>query len=107
MAPLARRMAALTPPGTPLYSYDTYLAAPQFYSGRNTIYALSDQATARMLARIPYLRYANDVVPWSDDILGRGAWLLAPANRAAALLAHVPGTRVVARNQAFVLLQGP
>ena len=107
IAPLARRMAALAPPGVPLYSYESYLAAPQFYSGRDVIYALGDAPTVQMLMRIPYLRYAHDVVTWSDDLLRRGAWVLSPIDRAGALVARVPGTRVVARNAAFVLLQGP
>ncbi|MGZ3406475.1 MAG: glycosyltransferase family 39 protein, partial [Polyangia bacterium] len=107
VAPLARRMDELAPPGTRLYSYEIYLAAPQFYSGRDTIYALGDAPTVAMLARIPYLRYAHDVVTWSDDLLRSGAWVLAPIDRAPGLIARAPGTQVVARNQGFALLKGP
>ncbi|MGZ3428971.1 MAG: glycosyltransferase family 39 protein, partial [Polyangia bacterium] len=94
VAPLARRMDELAPPGARLYSYEIYLAAPQFYSGRDTIYALGDAPTVAMLARIPYLRYAHDVVTWSDDLLRSGAWVLAPIDRAPGLIARAPGTQV-------------
>ena len=102
---LARRMAALAARHAALQLRDLPRLAAVLL-GRDTIYTIGDEPTAKMLMRIPYLRYGHNVAPWSDEILRRGAWVLTPAERAPALVAGAPGTQVMARNQGFVLLKG-
>jgi hypothetical protein len=107
LRPLAERATALTPPGEVIFAFDVYLAAPQFYSKRNVIYAVHDERVQRMLSRIPYLRYAKNVVTWQDGLLAGGKLAIAPASLARALVARMPGVGVVASNEAFWLVKGP
>ena len=107
LEPLARKVDALAARDAQLYTLDLYLASPQFYARREAIYAVPDDATYQLLARIPYLRYGKKVVVWSDDLLRRGGWLIAPAPQAEAIARRVPGSVVVARNEAAWLLHGP
>ena len=107
LRPLAERAAALAPPGRALLALDVYLAAPQFYGKRPVVYAVRDERVQRMLSRIPYLRYARNVVTWQDGLLAGGNLAIAPVSLAQALVAQVPGAEVVARNEAFWLVRGP
>ena len=107
LRPLAERAEMLTPPGRPIFGLDVYLAAPQFYSKRPVIYAVHDERVQRMLSRIPYLRYAKNVVTWRDELLAGGNLAIAPVSLARALVARVPGAEIIARNEGFWLVKGP
>jgi 4-amino-4-deoxy-L-arabinose transferase-like glycosyltransferase len=107
LRPLATQAEALVPAGRPWFALDVYLAAPQFYSHRPVIYVVREQRVQQMLSRIPYLRYANNVVTWHHDLLAGGALAIVPAPLGRDLLAGVPGVEIVARNQGFWLVKGP
>jgi hypothetical protein len=107
LRPLAEQAETLTPPGRPVFGIDVFLAAPQFYSKRPVIYAVHDERVQRMLSRIPYLRYAKNVVTWRDELLAGGNLAIAPVSLARPLVARIPGTQVVARNEGFWLVKGP
>jgi len=107
LRPLAEQAEMLTPPGRPIFGVDVFLAAPQFYSKRPVIYAVHDERVQRMLLRIPYLRYAKNVVTWRDELLAGGNLAIAPVSLARPLVARIPGTQIVARNEGFWLVKGP
>jgi hypothetical protein len=107
LRPLAEQAGMLTPPGRPVFGLDVFLAAPQFYSKRPVIYAVHDERVQRMLSRIPYLRYAKNVVTWRDGLLAGGNLAIASVPVARALVARIAGAEVVARNEAFWLVKGP
>jgi hypothetical protein len=107
LRPLAEQAEMLTPPGRPVFGLDVFLAAPQFYSKRPVIYAVHDERVQRMLLRIPYLRYAKNVVTWRDGLLAGGNLAIASVPVARALVARVAGVEVIARNEAFWLVKGP
>ena len=107
LRPLAKVAATLTAPGEPIYALDTYLAAPQFYAHRPVRYAVRTPSVQAMLSRIPYLRYANNVVVWDDQLVRGGKLVIAEPTAASALLARMPGATVIARNEAFWLVRGP
>ncbi len=107
IAPLARRFAEIAPPDAVLHVKDTYFAAPQFYARHRADYAVSNAAVIDLVWRIPYIRAGRLVRRWEDSLLDQGGWALVRSEDGGELLRRRPDVRVVGRNLAFWLVQGP
>lgn len=107
IAPLAQRFSVISSPTAVLHVKDTYFAQPQFYARRRADYSVSNPAIIDLVSRIPYIRHGHLVRLWSDSLLDHGGWALVRADDGAAILHRRPDVRVVGRNLAFWLVQGP